>query len=47
VLLPRHPRRRRHRERSLEIIAGTAKDRSGPMEPYEALVCQVPRDGGE
>jgi len=30
-----------------EIVAGTAKDRSGPMEPYEALVCQVPRDGGE
>ena len=47
VNLSGHPLRRRHRERNLEIIAGTAKDRSGPMEPYEALVCQVPRDGGE
>ena len=47
VNLSGHPLRRRHRERNLEIVAGTAKDRSGPMEPYEALVCQVPRDGGE
>lgn len=47
VNLSGHPLRRRHRERNLEIIAGTAKDRSGSMEPYEALVCQVPRDGGE
>ena len=47
VNLSGRPLRRRHRERNLEIIAGTAKDRSGPMEPYEALVCQVPRDGGE
>ena len=42
VNLSGHPLRRRHRERNLEIVAGTAKDRSGPMEPYEALVCQVP-----
>ena len=47
VNLSGHPLRRRHRERNLEIVAGTTKDRSGPMEPYEALVCQVPRDGGE
>ncbi len=47
VNLSGHSLRRRHRERNLEIVAGTAKDRSGPMEPYEALVCQVPRDGGE
>ena len=38
VNLSGHPLRRRHRERNLEIVAGTAKDRSGPMEPYEALV---------
>ena len=42
VNLSGQPLRRRHRERNLEIVAGTAKDRSGPMEPYEALVCQVP-----
>ncbi|WP_130875200.1 glycoside hydrolase family 13 protein [[Pseudopropionibacterium] massiliense] len=42
VNLSGHPLRRRHRDRALEIIAGTTKDRSNPMEPYEALVCQVP-----
>ena len=46
VNLSGHPLRRRHRDRNLEIIAGTTKDRSGPMEPYEALVCRVPPTTG-
>ena len=46
VNLSGHPLRRRHRDRNLEIVAGTTKDRSGPMEPYEALVCRVPPTTG-
>ena len=41
VNLSCRPLRRRHRDLNLEVVAGTAKDRSADMEPYEALVCQV------
>ena len=33
--------RRRHRDRPLEVVLGTAPDRTQPMRPYEALVCRV------
>ncbi|WP_185711346.1 alpha-glucosidase [Arachnia propionica] len=41
VNLSPHELRRRHRDRPLEVVLGTACDRSGPMRPYEALVCRV------
>ncbi|RRD48599.1 alpha-glucosidase [Arachnia propionica] len=33
--------KRRHRDRPLEVVVGTAPDRTQPMRPYEALVCRV------
>ncbi|MDO5067312.1 MAG: alpha-glucosidase [Propionibacteriaceae bacterium] len=37
--------RRRHRGRPVEVVLGTAADRSLPMRPYEALVCRVMSEG--
>lgn len=41
VNLSARPLRRRHRDRPLEVVVGTAPDRTRPMAPYEAMVCRV------
>lgn len=41
VNLSGRPLRRRNRELPLTIVAGTTKERSAVMEPYEALVCKM------
>ncbi|QWW20225.1 alpha-glucosidase [Schaalia sp. 19OD2882] len=43
VNLSGRPLPRRHADRPLEVLLGTAPDRRRPMAPYEAMVCRVLR----